>query len=182
MSDVNPYASGPPKNDLDIPLAGGDFPLASLWQRFAGCFVDIALLIIVMIGVYSGVAMTWVSFLEPEFAFGDSTEMSPFSEFAIRNVLPLVSTMIAFVLLNGYLIAKRGQTIGKFLLGTQMVGDDDQRVSFARIFLNRYCLFWVLSVIPMLQLISIVDPFPVFGQSRKCLHDRVARTKVISLR
>jgi len=178
--DFNPYAPGRPENQTATPLSAGDFPLATLWDRFAANFVDAILLILLSMVPYFAMIIAYGVFVDPSYL--DATIARDSKEYLMESGFMLVSMSGAFLLLNAYLIAKRGQTIGKYLLKTQMVGDDGHLVSWERIFLNRYALFWVLSCIPIIQIIGFIDPLAVFGAERKCLHDRVARTKVISLR
>jgi uncharacterized RDD family membrane protein YckC len=53
---------------------------------------------------------------------------------------------------------------------------DGSPVSLGRLILLRNVVVWVLSLIPMF---GIVDVLFIFGESRQCLHDRIADTIVI---
>ncbi len=84
-----------------------------------------------------------------------------------------------------FLISTRGQTIGKRLFGVKIVRHDGARIGFVRGVLLRV---WVFSfVLGLVASIPVVGPYvglltllPIVGQQRRCLHDYLAGTKVVS--
>jgi uncharacterized RDD family membrane protein YckC len=87
-----------------------------------------------------------------------------------------------FLVLHGYLLATRGQTIGKYLLGMQIVSADGRLVPFWRLIALRYLPFWVVTAAPRIGwILSLANALAIFRESRKCFHDDIAGTKVIQL-
>lgn len=41
-------------------------------------------------------------------------------------------------------------------------------------------MFVLLTWIPGLVLLALIDPLFIFGRERRCLHDRLARTRVVN--
>lgn len=181
MSEANPYKS----SDIlekQAPLASGFFPLATRWQRFVGNFVDSILMILVAIVPYTGLLIAYGMFVDPSYLESDSIGPRHMQDFVVETVLVLICISGAFLALNGYLLTKRGQTIGKLLVKTRMVGDDDQLVPLGRVFLMRYLWLWIISMVPFGGLFALINAAAIFGDDRKCVHDKVASTKVISIR
>ena len=71
---------------------------------------------------------------------------------------------------------RNGQSIAKKLLNIKVVRKDGSPVSLSRLIWLRNVLNWVISVIP---LYGLVDSLFIFGESRQCLHDKIADTMVI---
>lgn len=73
-------------------------------------------------------------------------------------VLWSVGGFALFLLLHGWLLATRGQTIGKLLVKTRILAVRDGRLlPFGRLLGLRYLSSWVVSVIPVVQLLGISD-------------------------
>lgn len=87
---------------------------------------------------------------------------------------------IIFIVLHGYLLATRGQTIGKLLLKVRIVRSDGSRASLLRILGLRFLPTTVISLIPLIGgLYAVVDSLLIFRESRRCLHDNIADTIVV---
>jgi uncharacterized RDD family membrane protein YckC len=139
---------------------GGRAPLAGRMARLAAFVVD-ALLI-------------WVP---PVILFAAAGEgRSPFA------TLELTAAVLWFCGLSLYqivLLGTTGQTIGKKWLGLQVIHVDGSPVTFGSAFLMRSVVgVGLLGLIPFY---GLVDLLFIFGADRRCLHDRVAGTKVIEL-
>jgi uncharacterized RDD family membrane protein YckC len=95
----------------------------------------------------------------------------------------LVGTVLGlglFVVLQGFLLVTRGQTIAKMLLGLRIVRRDGSKVGAARMLGLRYGIGLVISVIPFIGFIYVlIDSLLIFRDSRQCLHDQIADTMVI---
>jgi uncharacterized RDD family membrane protein YckC len=74
-------------------------------------------------------------------------------------------------------VLRNGQTIGKKLLRIKVARSDGTRASFARIFWLRNVVNVLVSVVPLYW---VIDHLFVFGDSRQCLHDKLADTIVIN--
>ena len=69
-----------------------------------------------------------------------------------------------------------GQSIGKKLLSIKVVRSDGSPVSLGRLIWLRNVVNWLISIIP---LYGIIDSLFIFGDSRQCLHDKLADTIVV---
>jgi uncharacterized RDD family membrane protein YckC len=73
-------------------------------------------------------------------------------------------------------VKQNGQSIGKKILGIKVVRRDGTPVSFSRLFWLRNFVTWIISLVP---LFGLVDSLFIFGESRQCLHDKIADTIVV---
>jgi len=80
----------------------------------------------------------------------------------------------------------KGQTLGKRLQRLRVVGPDGGQPGFVRGVLVRRCAVPVIGVLvsfvlgPVIALLCVLaDPLFVFGATQRCLHDRLAGTRVI---
>jgi uncharacterized RDD family membrane protein YckC len=82
--------------------------------------------------------------------------------------------------LNVVLLSIRGQSVGKWILGIQIVRDaDGDRVGFLRGFLLRDGVTLLIKLVPIGGTIYVwVDSLFIFNAERRCLHDFIAGTRV----
>jgi len=94
--------------------------------------------------------------------------------------LYLCTEYLLFLLLNGWLLFKRGQTIGKAIFKLRIVRTDGSAASLARLAGLREGVAYIamLSVGGGL-LYWVVDSLFIFSPTRRCLHDRIAGTIVV---
>ena len=71
---------------------------------------------------------------------------------------------------------RNGQSIGKKLVNIKVVRSDGSRVSLSRLFWLRNVVNSLLAFVP---LYGFIDVLFIFGESRQCLHDKIADTIVI---
>ena len=92
--------------------------------------------------------------------------------------------VVVFMAINGYLLITRGQTVGKLMLGIRIVNSaSGGNVSAAKVLGLRYIVFFGLQTIPvfgMRELVGLLDALFIFRDDRRCLHDLLAGTKVVS--
>jgi len=101
--------------------------------------------------------------------------------------------ILAFLAINGYTLATRGQTIGKLVGKIQIVDFNSSKlVPFWKLYVLRY--LWTLPFVILAFLIpgtldtqifgviSLIGILLIFGPARRCLHDYIAGTKVIKYR
>jgi uncharacterized RDD family membrane protein YckC len=94
--------------------------------------------------------------------------------------------------MQAYLLATRGQTIGKWLVGMRIVrADNDEVPTLARTLSLRYSaqalgptatlagLVLVGAIPYVLVAIGLFDIALIFRRDRRCLHDLIAGTKVV---
>src|SRR5262249_52126407 len=100
-------------------------------------------------------------------------------------------------ILQWALIATRGQTLGKMMIKTRIVRMDGSSVGFVHGVVLRIWVItipsWILvglmltgmdprTLLPAsvaIGLIGLLDALFIFGESRRCLHDLIAGTRVI---
>lgn len=91
----------------------------------------------------------------------------------------LIQSVFVFFVLNGYLLYRRGQTLGKRLFNIAIVDLNDQPVSILNLVVNRYFIQLAMVVVPLLNPVDYLTM--LFRRDRRCLHDLIAKTKVIDL-
>lgn len=174
---TNPYSPTAVSLESSAAFAAEGAILATRWERFAGAFIDNICLMIVMMPIM---------FLLGFGIVASNVETAETLETVPEIVLEMGGVLLAaviFLALHGYLLATRGQTIGKVLMKTQIVDRTTNAVPhFGPLVLKRYVWIWVIQWIPFFGgLIGFLDAVLIFRESRACLHDDLAGTKVIKL-
>lgn len=99
-----------------------------------------------------------------------------------QQLISLLIGLVAFVLIHGYLLKNYGQTVGKRLLNIAIVDLQGNVPSFVPMVAKRYVLLWVVASIPLVgALIALADCLSIFRGDRRCLHDLVAATRVVTV-
>lgn len=89
---------------------------------------------------------------------------------------------LVYLIVNGYLLYKKGQTVGKKLRNIKIVTMDNTLPSFDHVYGLRYFLVYLIGSIPILGgIFSFIDALFIFRDDRRCLHDHIAGTKVIEV-
>ncbi len=141
--------------------------LASLGKRLGGALIDsiIAMAIILPIMFVTGVFQQLMS--------GQQLAFSQQITFFVLGVLVLV-------VLHGYLLYTKGQTIGKMVVNTKIVDMNGELPHVGRSIGLRYLLLYVFTLVPIVgNFISFIDVLFIFRKDRRCLHDLVAGTQVV---
>jgi uncharacterized RDD family membrane protein YckC len=141
--------------------------LATRAQRFGAAVIDGAL----------AFASVWVA---AKLTPWNPWDMPPEANFwTVTPVMNMVVGLLLFFLIHGFLLATRGQTVGKLALGIRIVRPDGSRVSVGRIGL-RYSIGYATTVVPIVgQIYNIADCLLIFRSNRRCLHDLIADTIVV---
>lgn len=165
MEEENRYA--PPKSEVQDGDGGGG-NLASRGVRLGGAIIDGIISWVVMFPImyYSGF---WQSALAGQVDFGQ------------QLMLAMVG-LVLFLLLNGYLLSKRGQTIGKALVGTRIVSVEGEEIlPLLKVFGLRYLPMNVVAQVPYVgTLLAFINVLFIFRDDRRCIHDLIAGTKVVN--
>src|SRR5262245_55510932 len=145
----------------------GQRPLASRLARLGATIVDV--IIALAIGLPIGFATGYL-----QRAMEQSASLG---EMMVHGA----GGMILFLLLHGYFLATRGQTIGKMAVGVRIVDyNSGQLLSFGKLIGLRYVPVWLVSAIPFVGgCLGLVDILFIFGNERRCVHDLIAGTKVV---
>ena len=88
--------------------------------------------------------------------------------------------ILSTLVLHGYFMYQRAQTIVKSLMSIRIENLDGTQASFTTIYFKRMLCMQLLSLVPSVgQFIAgFVNPLFIFGKDKRCLHDHLAGTKV----
>lgn len=159
----------PPAAHVEDVAAVGQLALGGRGARFAAMFID---------GLVLGILSWGLSalFLGHSMELLRTGAVSIFSYMGMQMTIWLVVTLV----INGYLLATRGQTVGKLMLGLRIVRTDGSRAGLVRLLLVRYFANSLLFMVPLLGAIYfLADSLCIFRESRQCLHDNIADTIVV---
>ena len=101
------------------------------------------------------------------------------------GIIVIGLTLLFFLILDIYLIVKRSQTLGKFLLNIVVVDDKNhQPIGWLehiglRIIVGKY--LGIIGAVMLGSLWDIIDNLFIFSQNGRTLHDRIANTLVFNL-
>jgi uncharacterized RDD family membrane protein YckC len=84
---------------------------------------------------------------------------------------------IALKIIQWNLIATRGQTLGKMMLFKRIINVNGEIPGFISGVILRNWLRAALNSIPIFGLIDVLF---IFGESRRCIHDYLAGTRVVN--
>jgi len=88
----------------------------------------------------------------------------------------VVSAFVSWILYEGLLLGRNGQTVGKRVVRIRVVSADGGPLSRGQAF-GRAAVRQVLVFVPCL---GLIDYLTVIGPQRTCIHDLAARTRVIN--
>jgi uncharacterized RDD family membrane protein YckC len=87
---------------------------------------------------------------------------------------------LALIATNLYLLYTSAATIGKRAMKIRVARTDGAQPGLARLIFMRGLPVWLVSAIPYVgNLFSLIDVLFIFGEERRCVHDRIADTIVI---
>jgi len=166
MTDTAPSAFTDPENE----------PLAGRFTRLVASIVDGILMMVILIPV--------------QFGTGYFQRAAAQDVGILEQVAMSLLGMAVMLLLNGYLLFTRGQSIGKIITGIQIVDfQTGKLLPFVRVYAYRY--LWMLPLVVVVIFIPgtmddlainalvFVDVLFIFGGLRRCLHDYIAGSKVV---
>lgn len=192
-NSTNPYAT--PSAQLRTADTSDEFLLASRWKRLLAIILDSIILVIVFY-IFSAIiivlALT-VFRVEAESLFERvlNYAFGPMEALVWTNLLNSIAylqvavPLLIYFLINGYLLATKGQSIGKLLLRIAIVDKDTHEVPpLSRIFLRRYMIIDAMFIINFVlsMIIELVDVLSIFRRDRRMIHDMLANTIVIEVR
>jgi len=98
-----------------------------------------------------------------------------------EEVALFTSGLALHLVLHGFFLATRGQTIGKLIMGIQIVDyHTGELLSLWKLFFMRDFVIGMLGLIPIGGLIGLVNVLMIFGEEKRCVHDHLAGTKVVN--
>ncbi len=180
MADLtNPYAP-PTATVADVSDHAGTEPrLAERGARLGASMIDGLLMLLL-------VAPAMLAAMIPG-VLGGAADATPPAMLVWAEAHPVVSQIIwgmagllVFFAVNGYWLHTRGQSIGKRLLKIRIVRSTGERATLSRILFARYLPIQAMGIVPVIgMLYALIDILFIFGDSRQCLHDRIADTIVV---
>lgn len=158
----------PPQAEVaDIEPQAAGVVLATRMRRFWAAMIDVG------IGTLIVVLTAYFSIWDPWADLEGASQWAP-------NPRDALISFAAFCVLHGWLLVRRGQTIGKAVLGIRIVRDDGGRAGPGRLLGIRYGVGYALMIIPIIgQVYAFIDVLFIFGRKRRCLHDLIADTIVV---
>jgi uncharacterized RDD family membrane protein YckC len=168
-NDFNPYA--PPQINVQVQQPKPR-RLADLGKRFLGALVD---------GL-AGMVFTIPGYVL--FLVGGGGEQNPdFNATMGLGLLLLLGGGLVGFGIQVYLLATRSQSIGKYLMKTQIV---DYRTgapaTLVQSLLMRMIVNALIGAIPCIgSIYSLADILFIFGEEHRCLHDQLAGTSVVDI-
>jgi uncharacterized RDD family membrane protein YckC len=162
-----PQRYAPPSAEVADVASAGAGDLAGRGLRLAGALIDGVILL----------ALFWVvSLITPWNVFSPAMANAGFIAVLGMQVLGLV----VFALVNGRLLATRGQTVGKALLGMRITQPDGSTATLVRLLGLRYGVGYLITAVPFVGMFFwLVDSLFIFRADRRCLHDLIAGTAVV---
>jgi len=145
------------------------YPPALIVQRFAAMLIDSLII---------GIIISPLSYVLELERYVESGAVLPYPVI----IQLYIGIFAAYVLVNGWLLYRYGQTVGKRMLKIAIATDDYQVPSFNRLIFVRYVPFLVTGIFPILSAVNIFDGLLIFKPDRRCLHDILAGTQVIYVR
>lgn len=159
----NPYAAPVALPNRKEARSESSDALASREARLAAAMIDgVATLLILLPAL--------VAFV---FAGADTGAAAAGVLFAIVSGV----AFLAFCIYQITMLVSHGQSLGKKMMRIRIVNYDDGGLPSARRLLGMR--YFVNSLLGNVPLYSIVDILFIFGDERRCVHDYLARTKVV---
>lgn len=143
--------------------------IASRWSRFWALFID---------GLIYAAAMIPVVLYTDLFDRAASNGTIDLHE----QIMVFVYGWVMFLLCHGYLLQNKGQTIGKNVMEIAIVDMDGKQLGLFNIVIKRILPMTIFVYIPLIgPCISILNYLFALRKDRRCLHDLIAGTQVVSV-
>jgi uncharacterized RDD family membrane protein YckC len=98
-----------------------------------------------------------------------------FLHFTLAGIVSII-----YFLINGILLYKFGQTVGKKIAGIKITDLKGEVPPLIKTYVIRFLIPTFIFSIPLFGIILwLLDFSFIFGKSRKCIHDYLAETKVV---
>jgi len=169
MSEAVDQRFAPPQAHV-ADLAPGEMELAGRGTRLLAAIVDALI----------GAALGWMVGSIPAVASLVASQ-GPVG-FGSFNYMSVLIGLPIFLIVQGGLLLKLGQTVGKIVFRLRIVRSDGSNADAWRLLGLRYGIGILLGVNAMVAgIYGLIDALLIFRESRKCLHDSIADTKVIKV-
>lgn len=167
MNSDNPYQFSQADIDPDLVKDPGDLEMADLITRLGAAIVD---------GLFMGLPAGIILGL-----FGFGSGVNGGDGLTTGMLLAGIWVVIAVVVQCAQ-VSAHSASLGKKMLGIKIVRMDGSDISWARWLFLRQGIIGLIGQIPIAGAIfTLVDTLMIFGAERRCIHDRIADTKVVKV-
>lgn len=91
----------------------------------------------------------------------------------------LAAFPVIYLLVNAAMLARTGQDVGKRYAGIRVVNADGSKANETTALLKRDALTFVIGLTGVGLIYWVADLVSLFGKGGRCLHDRIAGTRVV---
>lgn len=158
-------------------------PIAPIGKRLLGAALDFCLITLTSLPTLQYLDMAKI---EKASQNNDMMQVITQMQAGIPPDAQLISNILLFVIcaVQILLISRRGQSIGKLIVGTQIVQEDQKTpATFGKAVWVRTVLPWVLYSLPVINIVFFMATLTalLISPRRQALHDRLAKTVVVEL-
>ena len=182
LSRIFPYHVGPA--GMAVPYGygatGGDQPLAGRLWRLLAWILDWVIFMLAFVPMSMQMVLN-------EAETGKAEDLSEEELLAAMSTTGATGMMITAFLVLGLLVAHvyflttRGQTLGKMVCRIRIVDLAGQNPGFVKAVLLRFLVNWLICAVPLVGLLyRLTDALAIFRQDRRCAHDQIAGTQVVT--
>ncbi len=158
----------PPPTGAAATLIGAGGPPADRMKRLVATLLDVLIFWVTArmafgLGFLSGAGFHW--------------GVGLLSGFGLMSIV-----WLGMLVCQCYLLAIRGQTIGKIVMGLRIVRfEDGGNPGFVKAVLLRTFLWALITAVPVVgTLVGVVGILFIFRDDQRCLHDHLAGTRVVN--
>ncbi|MBI5369396.1 MAG: RDD family protein [Planctomycetes bacterium] len=153
--------------DIQSGADSTELPLASPGRRLGAVMVDGLVVVAPMMGLY----FATIFLLGLQF---DKSGQLPL----LQQILVGLIAGIPGLLYQGLMLQMKGQTLGKMALKIKVVTPEGADITPAQAWTREL----TRAFINLLHVFSILNYLPIFRKERTCIHDMVAKTRVVMWR
>ena len=166
-TNPNPYA--PPRARVrDIAAPKAQLVLAERSSRLGAAIVDgLIFSAMVYIPLIIGMFIT---------AAGADASGEPSTVFVLLGFGLALAGFVVWTYMTLKQMGATGQSLAKKYFNIKVVRSDGSPASLSNLIWKRNVVTWLLGIIPMYGLVEVLF---IFGEERKCLHDKIADTIVV---
>lgn len=189
---ANPYAT--PTAQLRTSNDSSEIQLATRGRRLGAWLLD-GLIFFIIFYFLAIIIFLFVMGAQGTDIDNTAVELNEFlnpSDFSLTSInlldvymyLQILIALGMYTLINGYLLHKRGQSLGKMMLNISIRDKDSMEVPpLSRILLKRYLIIDAVQLInvPLFLIVELVDMLSIFRQDKRMVHDMLANTVVIQV-
>ena len=154
--------------------------LASRWARLGASILDAIILMVIFVPILGAIFAIGIM---PNSAQSEGflKSLTSVSGSAFGGLIFGAIGILVYVAINGYLLSKYGQSVGKKIVGIRVVSQEtNQLLSFGKVVGIRYVVVTLISQLPFIgSLFGLIDVLFIFSADKRCLHDMLAGSIVV---